>query len=257
MALAKLGVLVPARNCAPFLAELVSRTPLVGENDEIIVVDDASSDDTFDVARQLPRVHAARNESQRGYGGTSKRLYELALLRNCDLAVNIHGDLGHAPEAITDVADVLRRGSADLVFGSRLLYILRGMKAGGLRTLLAPEHRGHMPLSRIMGHVAITAVQNFCYGTQLHSFHEGMRGATRGAMEWASRTPLPEWYDFDTHLIFRAQQAGLRIAEVPLRPHYSRAAASGVPLVRYGCRAVLTALRHNKYTSAPIPRTQL
>jgi len=246
---AKYGVLVPARNCAPFLAELVARTPLPGDDDEIIVVDDASSDGTFQIASRLPRVHVVRNETQRGYGGTSKRLYEIALARGCDGAVNIHGDLGHAPESVTGLIDVLQRGEADFVFGSRLLYVIEEVRKRGLGRLLVPSARGNMPLSRIAGHRVITAVQNLCYGTRLHSFHEGMRGGSRLAMEWALRTTLPDWYDFDTHLIFRAHRAGLRITEVPLQPHYVKEAKSGVPLMRYGWRAIMTALRHNQYVN--------
>jgi glycosyltransferase involved in cell wall biosynthesis len=246
----KLCVLVPARNCAQFLPELISRVSLPGADDEIVIVDDASADGTSAVGQKLPRVRVVRNDTQLGYGGTSKRLFKLALEGGADLAVNIHGDLGHAPEAIGSMLPDVVSGRCDLVVASRLLYLLNELRRDGWGSLRRSERRGNMPFSRILGHLAITKIQNICYGTQLHSFHEGMRACTRRVMEWALREDLPDWYDFDTHLIFRAHRAGFRLGEVPLPPHYTPAAVSGVPVLQYGLRAVGTAIRHNRFYSS-------
>lgn len=240
----KLCVLIPAYNCAEFLPEVVGRISLRGPDDEIIIVDDASLDDTFAVAAALPRVHADRNEQSLGYGGTSKRLYRIAADRGADFSVNIHGDLGHRPEDIQPVVDKLFSGDCDVVLGSRLIYLMDLVRNEGWRRLLSRQARNNMPLARALGHFGLTWFQNLCFGTRLHSFHDGMRGCNRAAIEWLLSENLPTWYDFDTELLIHAHRHGLRIAEVPIPPNYDHTTASAAPPVRYGLRVAWHALRH-------------
>ena len=239
----KLCVLVPAYNCAPFLPELVSRTPLPGDDDEIIIVDDASQDDTYAVASSLPRVFADRNPRNLGYGGTSKRLFELALEREARLVINIHGDLGHDPEGVGGLYARLIRGDSDLVLGSRLLFLKQLMDEHGWVRLLDVEARHNMPLLRVGGQFGLTWFQNLCFGTNLHSFHEGMRGVTREVMAWVLRSDFPDWYDFDTQLIIHAHRHGFKIAEVPVAPSYHNMVGSAAPPFRYGWRVLINTVR--------------
>lgn len=240
----KLCVLIPAHNCSAFLPELLPRIALSGERDEIIVVDDASSDDTFQVAAAFPRVAAFRNGAQMRYGGTSRRLYEIALERGADFAVNIHGDLGHRPEDIRFLRDAICKMEGDIVLGSRLLYILDAFRRHGPRALFDKRLRGGMPLVKTFGHIGLTGIQNFCFGTHYHSFHEGMRACNRKAMEWIVKLNLPLWYDFDTELILAAHQAGWRISEVAVPPCYDHKAASCAPPVAYGMRVLKRSVLH-------------
>ena len=240
----KLCVLIPAYNCAPFLPDVVRRLELPGDDDEIIIVDDASEDDTFAVAARLSRVHADRNEHGLGYGGTSKRLYEIAAERGADFTVNIHGDLGHRPEDIQPLVAKLFSGDCDVVLGSRLIYLMGLVKNEGWRRLFDREARHNMPLVRALGHFGLTWFQNLCFGTKFHSFHDGMRGCTRAAIQWLLSQDLPTWYDFDTELLIHAHRHGLRIAEVAVPPNYDHTAASAAPPVRYGLRVAWHALRH-------------
>ena len=249
----KLCILIPARNCAPFLSEILSRITFDNPDDEVIIVDDFSDDETFDVAKSLERVHVERNPRQMGYGGTSKQAYKIALERGADFAVNIHGDLGHPPEAVPALATALRRGECDVVLGSRYIYLRDQARANGLGSLLNSENRGNMPLSRIAGHASLTALQNVLYGTNYHSFHEGMRGVTRGFMEWSVSQSFPDWYDFDTRLIVAAHRAGWRIQEIGTPPFYTDEATSGVPLVRYGLRTLWAAVRDNRFKAIKSP----
>ena len=239
----KLCVLIPAYNCAPYLEELVRRTTLRADGDEIIIVDDASTDDTYNVAAGLPRVHIRRNDTSRGYGGTSKRLYEIAAERGADITVNIHGDLGHRPEDIAPLVDVLAGGEAQMVLGSRLIYLKHLVEREGWGRLLDPAARHNMPLSRAIGHFGLTWFQNVCFGTKLHSFHDGMRGCTRTVIDWLLQQDLPLWYDFDTELLIHAHRAGFKIAEVPVPPNYDHESASAAPPIRYGCRVARHALK--------------
>ncbi|MEN6662449.1 MAG: glycosyltransferase family 2 protein [Phycisphaerae bacterium] len=232
-------MLIPAYNCAPYLEELVRRTTLRAAGDEIIIVDDASTDGTFDVAAAQPNVHVERNDASRGYGGTSKRLYEIALRRGADITVNIHGDLGHRPEDIAPLVEALAAGRTDMALGSRLMY-LKGL---GLRGLFNRQARHNMPMARALGHFGLTWFQNVCFGTKLHSFHDGMRGCNRKVVQWLLGQDFPSWYDFDTELLIHAWRAGFAIEEIPVPPNYNHKSASAAPPIKYGLRVARHALR--------------
>lgn len=239
----KLCVLIPAYNCASTITEVCRRSTLRSDLDEFIIVDDASRDNTFEVASRIERAIVERNPRNLGYGGTSHRLYEIALERKADFAINIHGDLGHHPEDITAIMDSLQGGEYDLVIGSRLLYISNGIRQNGWRTLLSSEFLGGMPRQRAVGQLALTWIQNKCSGTQLHCFHEGMRACTRKVVKWAVKSDLPKWYNYDTELILKAHSHGFRIGEIPTRPFYDNRSKSVAPTIRYGIRSLIRALR--------------
>ncbi|HUJ09426.1 MAG TPA: glycosyltransferase family 2 protein [Verrucomicrobiae bacterium] len=246
--------LIPAYNCAHVIGEVIKPLAL-SENDEIIVVDDASSDDTLAVASRFPRVHAVRNPVNLGYGGTSQRLYELAVERKADYAISIHGDLGHRPEDAPLVLAPLYHGDAEIVLGSRLLYLMNIRKEHGWSSLFKPEFRFGMPLNRVFGHFGLTWFQNRCFGTNLHSFHDGMRACTRPVMEWVLQNQFSTWYNYDTDLIVHAHRCGLRISEVAVKPFYHGQSKSAAPSFRYGLRVVRYTLRTmGNHASPTVPR---
>ena len=232
----KLCVLVPAYKCGHLIAEVCRRVSLPGPEDEIIVVDDCSPDDTGERARSIPRVSVWRNQVNLGYGGTSRRLYELAFERHADLAVNIHGDLGHRPEDIPLLTEAFRVDRPpDIVVGSRLLYLFDEAKRRGWWALLTKsELRVGMPLHRFVGHVVLTEMQNLVYRSRLHSFHEGMRACRREVIEWLARVDFPVGYGYDTELIYQAHRRGLKIHEVPVPPMYDPRVKTAAPPYKYG-----------------------
>ena len=246
----KVCFLIPAYNCANVIEQVISRIVLPGPNDEVIVVDDCSGDDTAGVAGRLPRVYAQRNPANLGYGGTSQRLYELALERGADLTVNLHGDLGHRPEDAPLLIEGLGRNEFDIVLGSRLLHLTQLRRQHGWLKLLSVEAREGMPLNRVFGHFGLTWFQNKCFGTNLHSFHEGMRACTRPVVEWIARNKFSAWYNYDTDLIVRAHRRGFRIGEVPVKPFYHGQPASAAPSLRYGLRVVVYTLKAMRQTGA-------
>lgn len=239
----KLCVLVPAYNCADVLPEVCGRVALDGPDDEIIVVDDCSEDNTFEVASRLPRVAVFRNPANLGYGGTSTRLYQHALERDADFTVNVHGDLGHRPEDASIIFRALLERQHDVVLGSRLLFILEGARQRGWSHVFSKDVASGMSPERVAGHLALTWLQNTCYGTRLHSFHEGMRGCSRAVMSWAVESNLPAWYDYDAELLLHAIRSGLRVGEVPIAPSYDSRSKSAAPRVRYGLRVATHAIR--------------
>lgn len=237
----KTCILVPAYNCSDTIAEVCRRIPLTGPEDEILVVDDGSRDATLEIARSLPHVHAVRNDVNLGYGGTSNRLYALARERGADVTVNVHGDLGHRPEEIPLILDEMKRTEADVVVGTRLLYLKNVARQKGFTRLLLDESlRCGMPRERFLGHLVLTSLQNLVYGSKLHSFHEGMRACGRRAIDWAATRQLPARYTYDSEFLFQAHRQGLVIREVPVPPSYDPRAKAAAPPVRYGLRV----LRH-------------
>lgn len=239
----KFCVLIPAYNCAHVINKVVQRITLPSSDDEIIVVDDGSRDNTLEIASALPRVHAVRNSVNLGYGGTSQRLYEIAFKRGADYTVNLHGDLGHRPEDVPLVLQSLLEGQYDLVMGSRLKYLMNLRGQYGWRHLFSARARQNMPVSRVLGHFGLTWFQNKCFGTHLHSFHEGMRGCTRAVIEWVLQNQFTTWYSYDTDLIVRAFRHGFRIGEVAVPPYYNGRPKSAAPSIRYGLRVVSDTLK--------------
>jgi glycosyltransferase involved in cell wall biosynthesis len=237
----KTCILVPAFNCSDTIAEVCRRIRLTGPEDEILVVDDGSSDGTLEIAQGLPRVHAVRNDVNLGYGGTSNRLYALARERCADVTVNVHGDLGHRPEEIPLILDEMKRTEADVVVGTRLLFLKNIARQKGYPRLLLDDHlRCGMPRERFLGHLVLTSLQNFVYGSKLHSFHEGMRACGRRAIGWAASRRLPSRYTYDSEFLFQAHRQGFVIREVPVPPSYDPRAKAAAPPIRYG----LNVLQH-------------
>ena len=239
----KTFVLVPAYNCAHFLPELIRRLSLVLDPSSIIIVDDASTDNTFEVASSFPGVSVVQNKNNLGYGGTSNRLYELASSYGAEMTVNVHGDLGHSPEDAPKVIDMLSSGDYDIIIGSRLLYIKQELsRVGWIKLFFSPDP-GKMPISRLLGHLILTKFQNFCAGTRLNGFHEGMRACNGQVIDWAVKTELPLWYDYDSEFLGRAAIAGFRIGECPIRPSYSKDVVTCAPTFRYGLRIIKQSLK--------------
>jgi glycosyltransferase involved in cell wall biosynthesis len=238
----KLCVLVPAYKCSDIIGEVCRRVSLPGPEDEIIVVDDCSPDDTAERARSVARVIVYRNPVNLGYGGTSRRLYELAVERGAEIAVNIHGDLGHRPEDIPLLTEAFSRDRPpDIVIGSRLLYLFGEARQRGWGVLLANrELRGGMPINRFLGHVVLTGMQNLVYGSRLHSFHEGMRACRRDVIEWIARADFPVGYGYDNELLYQAHRRGLKIQEVPVPPTFDPRVRTAAPPYKYG----MLVLRH-------------
>jgi glycosyltransferase involved in cell wall biosynthesis len=208
---AKIVVVMPARNAARTLRETVGAIP-VEWVDEIILVDDRSTDNTVALARDLP-LHVVWHPHNVGYGGNQKTCYLEALQRDADVVVMLHPDGQYEPSLIPQMVAPIVRGEADLVLGSRLAE--PGMAlAGG------------MPRWKYVANRALTAVENRLLGTSLSEMHTGYRAYSRRLLLEVPFLRNALDFSFDTEMLLQASHFGFRIAEVPARSRYFDDASS-------------------------------
>lgn len=212
----RLLILIVAYHAESTLAEVLARVPtsLFEQFDcEVLVVDDASSDRTYQVGSayqqrnpHLP-IEVLRNEYNQGYGGNQKVGYTYAITEGFDFVALVHGDGQYAPECLPRLLEPLLEGRAEAVFGSRMM--------GRFDAL-----RGGMPLYKFVGNKILTRVQNALLGARLSEFHSGYRVYS---VDTLSRLPLrlnSNDFHFDTEIIIQLLNARARILELPIPTYY-------------------------------------
>jgi glycosyltransferase involved in cell wall biosynthesis len=242
---AKVIVVMPARNAARTLEATVSGIPDAWV-DEIILVDDSSTDATVAVARRLP-LHVVWHPHNVGYGGNQKTCYLEALQRDADVIVMLHPDGQYEPGIIPKLVEPIIRGEADLVLGSRFLT------PGGVRS-------GGMPWWKIAANRVLTGAENRLMGTHLSELHTGYRAFSRALLLEVPFLRNSLDFAFDTELLMQAAHFGYRFHEVPCPTIYNNEASSvsfrqgvvyGVKSLWAGVRLVLhrrRIWRSRKYT---------
>ncbi len=207
-------IFVVAYEAQSTLARVLARIPsTVWELDvEVLVIDDGSRDRTFEVGVQtaatvgLP-VTVLTNQINQGYGGNQKLGYAYAIRHNFDFVVLLHGDGQYAPECIPDLLTPLINGSADAVFGSRMLV------PGAARS-------GRMPLYKFAGNKILTWFQNWLLHEQLSEFHSGFRAYRVSTLRQIPYEYNSNIFHFDTEIIIQLLIGGFRITEVPIPTYY-------------------------------------
>jgi glycosyltransferase involved in cell wall biosynthesis len=227
---AKVAVVMPALNAARTIAPLVGGVPRDWA-DEIIVVDDGSTDETLEVARSLD-VTLVWHPHNVGYGANQKTCYLHALQGDADVVVMLHPDGQYEATLIPELVRPIVAGQADLVLGSRM------MERGAARA-------GGMPIYKIVANRFLTTIENRVMGTELTDLHTGYRAYSR---ELLLRVPFLRNsldFAFDSELLMQAAHFGFRISEVPARTRYFRDASSISfgPGTVYGTKTLLTAAR--------------
>jgi len=204
-------VVMPAWNAAGTVEQTVSAIPRDWV-DEVILVDDSSTDDTVAVARTLP-LHVIWHPHNVGYGGNQKTCYLEALQRGADAVVMLHPDGQYEPSLIPALVDPILRGEADLVLGSRLAEPGAAL-AGG------------MPRWKYVVNRLLTAIENRVLGTHFSEMHTGYRAYSRELLLGVPFLRNALDFSFDTEMLFQASELGFRIAEVPARSRYFEDASS-------------------------------
>ncbi|MGE3521180.1 MAG: glycosyltransferase [Vicinamibacterales bacterium] len=210
----KLLVFVVAYQAETTLAAVLKRIPLdlTSYDTRILVIDDSSTDRSFEVALELARVCpyplvVLANRDNQGYGGNQKLGYAYAIREGFDVVVLLHGDGQYAPECLADLVQPIVDGRADAVMGSRM------STPGAAR-------RGGMPLYKWVGNKILTRIQNRLLHSTLSEFHSGYRAyrvATLAQLPFECNTNA---FHFDTEIIIQLLLHGDRVVEVPIPTFY-------------------------------------
>src|SRR5215813_1745939 len=209
----RLLIFVVAYHAESTIEEVLTRIPAVIAEQyetEVLVIDDASSDLTFERASriQLPfPLTVLSNPANQGYGGNQKLGYTYAIKHGFDFVVLLHGDGQYAPECLPDLVRPLRDGSADACFGSRMM-----MKGSALR--------GGMQLYKFCGNRVLTWFENRLLQTAFTEFHSGYRVYSVRALKQIPFTLNTNHFHFDTEIIIQIVLAGQRIVELPIPTYY-------------------------------------
>lgn len=205
-------VVMPAYNAARTLAKTHGDLP--GDIvDKVILVDDASQDDTATIARQLG-LDVIVHVQNKGYGGNQKTCYIEALNQGADVVVMLHPDNQYDATRIPSMIAPILQGKADLVLGSRLL--------GGRNATL----QGGMPLWKYVSNRFLTTVENFALGTNLSEAHTGFRAYSRRLLATIPFLLNSDDFVFDSEVIAQTVAFGFKIAEVPVPTRYFPEASS-------------------------------
>jgi glycosyltransferase involved in cell wall biosynthesis len=206
----KIVVVLPAYNAAKTLERTYREIPFEFV-DDVVLVDDASRDDTAEVARKLG-IHTIVHERNKGYGGNQKTCYRTALGLGADIVVMLHPDYQYTPRLITAISAMIAYGEFDAVLASRILGI------GALK--------GGMPLYKYVANRVLTLVENLLLGHKLSEYHTGYRAFSREVLE---RLPLDANSDdfvFDNQMLAQVVWADFRIGEVSCPTKYFPEASS-------------------------------
>jgi hypothetical protein len=204
-------ITMPAYNAETTLAKTVAEIP-DGVADRLILVDDASPDNTVELARELGiEVHV--HPENRGYGGNQKTCYAMALRDDADVVVMLHPDYQYEPRAVPLLIAPILAGDADMTFGSRF--------AG-----LSDPRSGGMPAHRYLGNRATTLVENLLLGSRFSEMHSGMRAYTRSCLLSLPFRRYSNDFVFDSQLLVDAVTTGQRVIEVPIPTRYTDESSS-------------------------------
>lgn len=189
--------------------------------DQLLLVDDASDDDTVARARALG-IPVILHEANLGYGGNQKTCYGAALDRGADIVVMLHPDYQYEPRLVTAMAGMIASGVYEIVIGSRILGT--GALAGG------------MPLWKYVANRALTAFENLLLGTKLSEYHTGYRAYSRELLASIPWRENSDDFIFDNELLAQVILAGHKVGEISVPTRYFPEASSinFVRSVRYG-----------------------
>ena len=228
----KIVVVMPAYNAARTLRQTYDEVMAQGIVDHVIVVDDASRDNTVAVARTLSRVQVEVHPKNRGYGGNQKTCYRLALAAGADIVVMIHPDYQYTPQLLPAMASLVSSGLYPCVLASRIL---------GGRAM-----HGGMPSWKYIANRALTFTENLLLDAKLSEYHTGYRAFSRSLLE---RVPIERNSDdfvFDNQMLAQIVWLGVPIGEVTCPAKYMPEASSinFRRSVRYGFGCLATGLQY-------------
>ena len=202
---------MPAYNASKTIEKTFDEIPfpLV---DEVILCDDASKDNTVEVAKSLGINHIIVHEENKGYGANQKSLYRKALEEGGDIVIMLHPDYQYTPKLIPAMCNIIGENLYPVVLGSRIL-------GGGAL-------RGGMPYYKYFANRFLTFVQNLLIGSKLSEFHTGYRAFSREVLENIKFEINSDDFVFDNEMLSQIVFKGYEIAEVTTPTKYFEEASS-------------------------------
>ena len=207
----KVVVVLPAYNAAQTLEQTYKEIPfdLV---DEVILCDDASSDNTVEVGRKLGIKEIIAHQQNKGYGGNQKSLYNRALELGADIVIMLHPDYQYTPKLIPSMVNIIGEDLYPVVLGSRILG--RGALKGG------------MPLYKYIANRSLTLIQNFLIRYKLSEYHTGYRAFSKEVLSSIHFNGNSDDFVFDNEMLSQIVYKGFHIAEVTCPTKYFEEASS-------------------------------
>ena len=207
----KVIVVLPAYNAELTLEKTYKEIPF-DIVDELVLVDDASKDNTSDLARKLGIQHVIRHEANKGYGGNQKTCYRKALDLNADIVVMLHPDYQYTPKLITAMVSIIGHKLYPVVFGSRILG--KGALKGG------------MPIYKYFANRFLTLFQNILMNQKLSEYHTGYRAFSGEVLRSLDLSQNSDDFIFDNQMIAQIFYKGFEIGEVTCPTKYFEEASS-------------------------------
>ncbi|MCO6499365.1 MAG: glycosyltransferase family 2 protein [Vicingus serpentipes] len=207
----KVVVVLPAYNAALTLKKTYNEIPF-DIVDEVVLVDDASKDDTVRVAQEIGIDHVIKHDKNRGYGGNQKSCYDKALELEADIVVMLHPDYQYTPMLIQSMAHIIANDLYPVVFGSRILG--KGALKGG------------MPLYKYFFNRCLTLVENILLNQKLSEYHTGFRSFSKEVLETINYEANSDDFVFDNEMISQIFMANFEIAEITCPTKYFEEASS-------------------------------
>jgi glycosyltransferase involved in cell wall biosynthesis len=238
----KVIVVMPAYNAAKTLKITYQDIPHQ-DVDQIILVDDGSTDKTLEIARELQLTSFVHTRNF-GYGANQKTCYTEALKEGADIVVMLHPDYQYDPALLPEVIAPIKAGEADIVLGSRFL------KGNTLQQ--------GMPWWKFLGNRFLTKIENWILGLNLAEYHTGYRAYCRSVLEEIPFSLNSDKFVFDQEFLVQAAHLGFRIKEIPVPTKYFPEAsnASFVDSTIYGLSILLLLARYILHRASLVSQRQ-
>lgn len=207
----KVVIVLPAYNAALTLEKTYAEIPF-DIVDEVVLVDDHSSDNTSELAKKIGIRHVIRHQKNKGYGGNQKTCYAKALELNADVVVMLHPDYQYTPLLIHSMVAIIANDLYPVVFGSRILG--KGALKGG------------MPMYKYIANRFLTLSQNILMNQKLSEYHTGFRAFSGEVLRNLDFTHNSDDFIFDNQMIAQIFAKGYEIGEITCPTKYFEEASS-------------------------------
>lgn len=227
----KLVVVLPAYNASKTLEQTYNEIPF-DIVDEVVLVDDNSFDDTYQIARKLGIKHVIKHSKNKGYGANQKTCYDKALKLDADIVIMLHPDYQYTPQLIHSMSYIIANGVYDVVIASRILG--KGALKGG------------MPMYKYIANRFLTLFQNILMNQKLSEYHTGYRAFSKKVLQDIPFENNSDDFVFDNQFLAQVFSKGYEIAEITCPTKYFEEASSinFQRSVRYGIGVIKTSCQY-------------